>query len=271
MRGGGGSEIIFVPEDELRCNVRCNDWRCKNWRIHGKGTCQHHYLKGLERRRREKKKELSGQNCLDLVAVKADDEEEEGGLKRNKGFIKGNREIVKQSEDKLKVYSLTEKRSRRRTDFSGFVTVKSEKKEDESKRNKGFMEGDGEIVKQSQEKLKVYSLTGKRSRRGTDLSGFVTVKSEEENREIVKQSEEKLNVYRRRKELSGFVTVKSEKEENEMKSNKGLMKGDREIVKLNNCSLPEKRSRKRKDFSGFVSDYVDEEEEEEDEKKSKKK
>ncbi|XP_026400067.1 lysine-specific demethylase JMJ25-like [Papaver somniferum] len=181
--------------------------------------------------------------------------------------MKGYREIVKQSEEELKVYSLTEKRSRRRNDFSGFVTVKSEKKEDESKSNKGFMEGDTEIVEQGEEKLKVYSLTGKRSRRRTDLSGFVAVKSEEEeDKEIVKQSGEKWNVYRRT-DFSGFVTVKSEKEEDESKSNKGFMKGDREIVTLNTYSLPEKRSRKRKDFSGFVSDYVDEEEE--DEKKCK--
>lgn len=88
--GGGGSEIIFVPEDELRCNVRRPDWRCKNWRIHERKTCQFHYLKGVEKsemakQKRRKKKELSGQNFLDLVTVKADDEEdeeEEGGLKR---------------------------------------------------------------------------------------------------------------------------------------------------------------------------------------------
>ncbi|KAI3882606.1 hypothetical protein MKW92_035785 [Papaver armeniacum] len=132
------------------------------------------------------------------------------------------------------------------------------------------MEGDTEIVKQGEEKLKVYSLTGKMSRRRTDLSGFVAVKSEEEeDKQIVKQSEEKWNVYRRRRrtDFSGFVTVKSEKEEDESKSNKGFMKADREIVKLNTYSLPEKRSRKRKDFSGFVSEYVDEEEE--DEKKCK--
>ncbi|MCL7027067.1 hypothetical protein MKW94_015565, partial [Papaver nudicaule] len=96
------------------------------------------------------------------------------------------------------------------------------------------------IVKQSEEKLKIFGDLGeKRSRKRKDFSGFVTDRKEEDEVKC---------------DNKGLVTRDKEIEEKLKSTNMGLLKGDREIVEqseektLEICSLPKKRSRKKRDF-----------------------
>ncbi|XP_042500366.1 lysine-specific demethylase JMJ25-like [Macadamia integrifolia] len=48
--------LYKTPPDELRCNRNDGkEWRCKNWRIHGKNVCQEHHLKASRVLRTRKK------------------------------------------------------------------------------------------------------------------------------------------------------------------------------------------------------------------------
>ncbi|XP_043695465.1 lysine-specific demethylase JMJ25-like [Telopea speciosissima] len=111
--------LNVTPPDELRCNRNDGkDWRCKNWKIHGKSVCQEHYLQSLQKSR--------------VKASKAPAKKRKG----KKGRGKKRKEIQKKSEPKTGALLMKRNKEEIFTDEEDEEETQTQKKRKRMQKNK---------------------------------------------------------------------------------------------------------------------------------------
>ncbi|XP_043694440.1 glutamic acid-rich protein-like [Telopea speciosissima] len=111
--------LYVTPPDELRCNRNDGkDWRCKNWKIHGKSLCQEHYVQSLQKSR--------------VRASKAPEKKWKG----KKGRGKKRKGIRKESEPKTGASSMKKSKDENFTDDEDEEETQTQKKRKRMKKNK---------------------------------------------------------------------------------------------------------------------------------------